>query len=59
VNRMRIDKSCELLLDTDQSITDIAIEVGYGTVKTFRRNFIKLRHILPNEFRAAQAVLVN
>ena len=59
VNRLRIDKSCELLLDTDKSITDIAIEVGYGTVKTFRRNFIQLRHVLPNEFRAAQAVLVN
>ncbi|MFT4007614.1 MAG: AraC family transcriptional regulator [Lacrimispora sp.] len=59
VNRLRIDKSCEMLLDTDKSITDIAIEVGYGTVKTFRRNFIQLRHVLPNEFRAAQAVLVN
>lgn len=59
VNRLRIDKSCEMLLDTDKSITDIAIEVGYSTVKTFRRNFIQLRHVLPNEFRAAQAVLVN
>lgn len=59
VNRLRIDKSCEMLLDTNKSITDIAIEVGYGTVKTFRRNFIQLRHVLPNEFRAAQAVLVN
>lgn len=59
LNRLRIDKACEMLLDTDQSITDIAIEVGYGTVKTFRRNFIQLRHVLPNEFRAAQARLVN
>jgi len=59
VNRLRIDKSCEMLLDTNKSITDIAIEVGYSTVKTFRRNFIQLRHVLPNEFRAAQAVLVN
>jgi AraC-like DNA-binding protein len=59
INRLRIDKSCEMLLDTNKSITDIAIEVGYGTVNTFRRNFIQLRHVLPNEFRTTQAKLVN
>jgi len=59
INRLRIDKSCEMLLDTNKSITDIAIEVGYGTVNTFRRNFIQLRHVLPNEFRTTQAMLVN
>ena len=32
-------------------ITDIAFEVGYNTVKTFNRNFLKFQKILPTEFR--------
>lgn len=58
-NKLRIDHACELLLNTDMSITDIAIEAGYNTVKTFRRNFIQLRHMLPNEFRMTHAQLIN
>lgn len=59
LNRLRINKACELMLCSDMPITDIAIEVGYSTVKTFRRNFIELRHVLPNQFRMVQAELVN
>lgn len=59
LNRLRIDHACELLLCTDMPVTDIAIESGYNTVKTFRRNFIKLRHLLPNEFRMSHAKLIN
>ncbi len=51
LNFLRINKSCELLLKTDMDITEIAIEVGYNTVKTFRRNFVQLRHITPAKFR--------
>jgi transcriptional regulator GlxA family with amidase domain len=48
---LRINKACELLIETDMPITDIAIEVGYNTVKTFRRNFIQLRHKNPGDFK--------
>jgi len=58
-NKLRIDHACELLLNTDMSITDIAIEAGFNTVKTFRRNFIQLRHMLPTEFRMTHAQLIN
>ncbi|MGN0711310.1 MAG: helix-turn-helix domain-containing protein [Anaerovoracaceae bacterium] len=51
LNLTRINRACELLIETDMEITDIAIEVGYNTVKTFRRNFIQLRHMTPSEFR--------
>lgn len=51
LNQTRINKACELLLETGMEITDIAIEVGYNTVKTFRRNFIQFRHMTPSEFR--------
>ena len=51
LNRIRINEASKLLLETDMEITDIAIEVGYNTVKTFRRNFIQHRHMNPSEFR--------
>lgn len=52
LNFTRINKACELLLESDMSMTDIAVEVGYNTVKTFRRNFIHFRHTTPREFRS-------
>ncbi len=51
LNLTRINKACEFLIETDMEITDIAIGVGYNTVKTFRRNFVQLRHMTPSEFR--------
>lgn len=51
LNRTRINEASKLLLETNMEITDIAIEVGYNTVKTFRRNFIQHRHMNPSEFR--------
>ncbi|MBN7773870.1 AraC family transcriptional regulator [Clostridium aminobutyricum] len=51
LNLVRINKACEFLIETDMDITDIAIGVGYNTVKAFRRNFVQLRHMNPSEFR--------
>ncbi|QHI71176.1 helix-turn-helix domain-containing protein [Aminipila terrae] len=51
LNLTRINKACEFLIETEMEITDIAIGVGYNTVKTFRRNFVQLRHMTPSEFR--------
>lgn len=51
LNFVRINKATKLLLETDTPITDIAFEVGYNTVKTFNRNFLKFQKILPTEFR--------
>ena len=51
LNFIRINKASVLLLKTNKSITDIAFEVGYNTVKSFTRNFIKYRMITPSNFR--------
>lgn len=51
LNYVRINKAAKLILSTDESITNIAFEVGYNTVKTFYRNFIKIKNITPREFR--------
>ncbi|QIB69587.1 helix-turn-helix transcriptional regulator [Aminipila butyrica] len=52
LNLTRINKASEYLIETDMEITDIAIGVGYNTVKTFRRNFVQLRHMTPSQFRS-------
>lgn len=51
LNFVRINKASKLLLETNMQITDIAFEVGYNTLKTFNRNFVKFQKILPTEFR--------
>lgn len=51
LNFVRINKSTKLLLETNKKITDIAFEVGYNTVKSFNRNFLKFQKILPTDFR--------
>lgn len=48
---LRINKACELLLSSEDTIIDIAIQVGYNNVKTFNRNFTRLKNITPNDFR--------
>ena len=43
LNYVRINRAAELLLTTDQTVTYIAMEVGYANVKTFNRNFLRTK----------------
>ena len=52
LHQKRVHSACELLVNTDESITDIAIEVGYNSPKTLLRNFIKHLGMTPSEFRS-------
>ena len=52
LNYIRVNKASELLLTTDKTVLEIALEVGYNTEKTLSRNFIMVRHITPGKFRA-------
>lgn len=51
LNYTRINKSCELLLNTNKSIIDICFLVGYNNIKTFNNNFKKYKNITPTEFK--------
>lgn len=48
---LRINQACELLLETDAALVDIGVSVGYNTVKTFTRNFVRMKGVTPGEFR--------
>ncbi len=51
LNYIRVNRACELLLETDKSILTIALEVGYNTEKTLSRIFLRFRSMTPGNFR--------
>lgn len=48
---MRIAKAKQLLRDTNDAIETIARKVGYSGSNSFIRNYKKLEHITPGEYR--------
>jgi len=55
VNRMRISKACQLLMDTDRYVTTICYEVGFNNVATFNRRFLAIKGLTPTDFRRQSA----
>ena len=53
LHQVRVHAACELLVNTDDPITDIAIAVGYNSSKTLLRNFVKILDMTPSEFRSS------
>lgn len=51
LNYIRVNRASELLLQTDKTILEIALEVGYHTEKTLTRNFLRFRSMTPGKFR--------
>lgn len=50
--RLRIQRSMELLRNTDLSITEIALEVGFNDGNYFTRQFRKANNVSPSAYRA-------
>ncbi len=51
VNRVRVSRACQLLMDTDQQVTHICYEVGFNNVANFNRRFLEIKGMTPTEFR--------
>lgn len=51
VNYMRIKKAVELLRNTDKTVLDIALEVGYDSHEGFIKAFKKIYNVTPSEYR--------
>lgn len=51
VNQLRVNRACQLLMESDRLITDICYEVGFGTVANFNRRFLDIKGMTPSEFR--------
>ncbi|CAG7651896.1 helix-turn-helix domain-containing protein [Paenibacillus allorhizosphaerae] len=48
---LRIRHACSLLVSTEMSVSEIALEVGYGSYKTFSRIFRGIKGLSPSEYR--------
>jgi AraC-like DNA-binding protein len=51
VNRLRINKACLLLMETDRYITNVCYDVGFNNVANFNRRFLQVKGMTPKEFR--------
>ena len=51
VQNVRIEKSCELLEDSDLRVVEIARRVGYEDIKFFNQIFKRRMQISPREYR--------
>jgi AraC-like DNA-binding protein len=55
VNRMRVTKACQLLMETDRYVTTICYEVGFNNVANFNRRFLEIKGMTPTDFRRQAA----
>ncbi len=51
LNDLRISKACQLLIETNESITDIAQIVGFNSFTNFNKSFVNRKNISPRVFR--------
>jgi len=48
---LRIRHACSLLVSTEMSVAEIALEVGYGSYNTFSRVFRETKGVVPKDYR--------
>ena len=51
VNRVRVTKACQLLMETDRYVTNICYDVGFNNVANFNRRFLEIKGMTPTDFR--------
>ena len=59
LEKFRVSKSQQFLLNTDLPIAQIADAVGYENVYTFRRAFKRVTGVTPSEFRETRVLAAN
>jgi AraC-like DNA-binding protein len=58
LQRRRVERSMFLLRETDRSITDICLDVGFGSLGTFSRTFREIVGESPSAYRAGNGPMV-
>ena len=51
IHRLRINRACDLLLSTTDSILSISLAVGFDSVSSFNRQFIQATGMPPSKWR--------
>ena len=55
VNRHRVNEACYKLHETDKSILDVAMDCGFGSLRSFNRNFKQITGVTPCAYRAQRS----
>lgn len=50
-NELRVERACRLLLDTNRSITDIAMQSGFNNLSNFNERFLNIKGMSPRTYR--------
>ena len=58
LQRRRVERSMFLLRETDRSVTDICLDVGFSSLGTFSRTFRDIVGETPSGYRAGHAPMV-
>lgn len=59
INSLRISEACRLLLNSDYSVTEVSEHVGFNTLRTFNRAFMKQLGVSPTDYRKANYAAKN
>jgi AraC-like DNA-binding protein len=51
LNRVRTNKACYLLRETEYHVNDIAVECGFGSISNFNKQFRKTEGLSPSDYR--------
>jgi AraC-like DNA-binding protein len=58
LQRRRVERSMFLLRETDRSVTDICLDVGFSSLGTFSRTFREIIGETPSEYRVRHEPMV-
>lgn len=58
LQRRRVERSMFLLRETDRSVTDICLDVGFNSLGTFSRTFREIVGESPSDYRAGNGPIV-
>src|SRR6187399_3234762 len=58
LQRRRVERSMFLLRETDRSVTDICLDVGFNSLGTFSRTFSEIVGETPTSYRAGNGPMV-
>src|SRR4051812_6279725 len=52
LQRRRVERAMHLLRETDRSVTEICLDVGFASLGTFSRTFRRIMGVSPSAYRA-------
>src|SRR5687767_15633967 len=58
LQRRRVERSMFLLRETDRSVTDICLDVGFTSLGTFSRTFREIVGETPSDYRASHGPIL-